>query len=104
LGRDPLIHRAKNGTSFGLVNVLNALVNLSADTYVSGHNELASKKEIQEFLQSVLDKQAKVQAMVNSGKSLDEVKKAFNIETPAGGSRWPSLVEVIYLDITEKKK
>jgi cyclase len=104
LGRDPLIHRAKNGTSFGLVNVLKALVNLNAETYVSGHNEVTTKKEIQDFLQSVQDKQAKVQAMINGGKSLDEVKKAFNIETPAGGSRWPSLVEVIYLELTEKKR
>jgi len=55
-------------------------------------------------VQSVVDKQAKVQTMVSSGKSLDDVKKAFNIETPAGGSRWPSLVEVIYLELTEKKQ
>lgn len=103
LGRDPLIHRAKNGTSFGLVKVLKALVSLDAETYASGHNELTTKKEIQDFLQSVMDKQAKIQTMVNSGKSLADVKKAFNIETPAGGSRWPSFVEVIYLDITEKK-
>jgi cyclase len=103
LGRDPLIHRAKNGTSFGLVKVLKSLLALDADTYASGHNDLTTKKEIQDFLQSIVDKQAKIQTMVSSGKSLDEVKKAFNIETPAGGSRWPSLVEVIYLDITEKK-
>jgi hypothetical protein len=51
----------------------------------------------------VVDKQTKIQTMVSDGKSLDDVKKAFKIETPAGGSRWPSLVEVIYLDITEKK-
>ena len=103
LGRDPLIHRAKNGTSIGLVMVLKALLSLDADTYASGHNELTTRKEIQEFLQSVLDKQAKIQSMVNAGKSLDEVKKAFNIETPAGGSRWPSFVEVIFRDITDKK-
>lgn len=104
LGRDPLIHRAKNGTSFGLVKVLKALLSLDAETYASGHNELTTKKEIQDYLQSVVDKQDKIQAMVKNGKSLDDVKKAFNIGTPAGGSRWPSLVEVIYLDITEKKQ
>jgi glyoxylase-like metal-dependent hydrolase (beta-lactamase superfamily II) len=104
LGRDPLIHRAKNGTSFGLVKVLKALLSLDAETYASGHNELTTKKEIQDFLQSVMDKQAKIQTMVNNGKTLDDVKKAFNIETPASGSQWPSLVEVIYLDLTEKKQ
>ena len=104
LGRDPLIHRAKNGTSFGLVKVLKALLSLEAETYASGHNELTTKKDIQDFVQSVVDKQAKIQTMVDNGKTLDDVKKAFKIETPAGGSRWPSLVEVIFLDITEKKQ
>ena len=104
LGRDPLIHRAKNGTSFGLVKVLKSLLALDAEIYASGHNDLTTKKEIQDFVQSVVDKQAKVQTLVSSGKSLDDVKKAFNIETPAGGSRWPSLVEVIYLELTEKKQ
>ena len=104
LGRDPLIHRAKNGTSFGLVNVLQALLGLDAETYISGHNELMSKKEIEVFLKSVTEKQTKIRSMVNEGKTLDEVKKAFNIETPTGGSRWPSFVEVIYLDIKEKKE
>ena len=103
LGRDPLIHRAKNGTSFGLVKVLKALLSLDAETYASGHNELVTKKEIQDFVQSVEEKQARIQAMVKDKKTLEEVKKAFNIETPPGGSRWPSLVEVIYLELTEKK-
>jgi glyoxylase-like metal-dependent hydrolase (beta-lactamase superfamily II) len=104
LGRDPLIHRAKNGTSFGLVKVLKALLSIDAETYASGHNELTTKKESQSFLESITDKQAKIQTMVANGKTLDDVKKAFNIETPAGGSRWPTLVEVIYLDLTEKKQ
>jgi glyoxylase-like metal-dependent hydrolase (beta-lactamase superfamily II) len=103
LGRDPLIHRAKNGTSIGLVKVLKALLSLDAETYASGHNELTTKKEIQDFMESIVDKQMKIQTLVNSGKSLDQVKKVFNIDTPAGGSRWPSLVEVIYLEIIEKK-
>ena len=82
LGRDPLVHRAKNGSSFGLVKVLKALLSLDAETYASGHNELATKKEVQDYLQSIMDKQDKIQTMVKNGKSLDDVKKAFNIETP----------------------
>ncbi|MBF8295646.1 MAG: Lactamase protein [Bacteroidetes bacterium] len=103
LGRDPLIHRAKNGTSIGLVKVLNALIGLDAESYISGHNELTTKKEIRTMMQSIEEQQARIQTMVQEGKTLEQVKKAFNIETPAGGSRWPSLVEVIYLDLTEKK-
>jgi glyoxylase-like metal-dependent hydrolase (beta-lactamase superfamily II) len=104
LGRDPLIHRAKNGTSFGLVKVLSALISLDAESYISGHNELTAKKEIRTMMQSIEEKQARIRPMIEEGKTLELVKKAFNIETPAGGSRWPSLVEVIYLDLTEKKQ
>ena len=103
LGRDPLIHRAKNGTSFGLVHVLKSLLTLDVDTFLSGHNDPASKKEIQDMIHSIEEKQAKIQSLIEEGKSLDDVKKAFNVETPNGGARWPSLVEVIYLELTEKK-
>ena len=44
--------------------------------------------------------------MIAEGKSLEEVKRAFNIsDAPAksGGLRFMSFVEVIYLDLTEKK-
>jgi cyclase len=103
LGRDPLIHRAKNGTSFGLVKVLSALMSIDAESFISGHNDPITKQEIRTMMQSIKEKQARVQTMLKEGKSLEQVKKAFDIETPAGGSRWPSLVEVIYLDLTEKK-
>ena len=103
LGRDPLVHRAKNGTSVGLLKVLNALLGLDAESYISGHNELSTKKEIRTMLQSIEEKQSRIQTMLKEGRTLEQVKKAFNIETPSGGSRWPSLVEVIYFDLTEKK-
>jgi hypothetical protein len=40
------------------------------------------------------------------GKSLDEIKKAFGIQTPAaqpGQTSFPSLVEVIFLELSAKK-
>jgi len=106
LGRDPLIHRAKNGTSFGLVKVLKAILDLDVEMILSGHNEKGTKEDIQKFVAGVEEKQAKITAMVKSGKSLDDVRAAFSIDTqPArpGSSRWPSLVEVIYLELTQKK-
>jgi len=36
-------------------------------------------------------------------KTLEQVKKIFIIENQPGGRRWMSLVEVIYLELTEKK-
>jgi len=101
INRDMLIHRHKNGTSFGLVRVLKAIMNLDAEIFVHGHGDPATKKDIQNLIQSIEEKQIKIQAMVKEGKTLEQVKKIFNIEDQ--GMRWPSLVEVIYLELTEKK-
>jgi glyoxylase-like metal-dependent hydrolase (beta-lactamase superfamily II) len=105
IGRDPLIHRQKGGTSFGLVRTLKKILALDVDTYVSGHSDPLTKADIQGLLTSIEEKQAKVKALIQQGKSLDEVKSAFGVaEVPAQGARrWPSLVETIYLDITERR-
>jgi glyoxylase-like metal-dependent hydrolase (beta-lactamase superfamily II) len=104
IGRDPLIHRQKGGTSLGLVKYLKALLELQADRYVSGHAEVVSKAEIETLIKSIEEKQAKIRSLIQEGKSLDEIKKIFGVEDrPAapGGRRFMSLVEVIYLDIKE---
>jgi len=103
IGRDPLIHRHKNGNSFGLVKVLKAILNLDAEIFVHGHGDLATKKEILGVIQNIEEKQIRIKALVKEGKTLDQVKKVFNIEDRAGGTRWMSLVEVIYLELTEKR-
>jgi len=105
IGRDPLIHRQKGGTSFGLVQTLQKILALAADTFISGHNDPLTKADIRGLLTSIEEKQAKVKALIQQGKSLEEIKSAFGIaEAPAPGARrWPSLVETIYLDLTEKK-
>ena len=105
IGRDPLIHRQKGGTSFGLVQTLQKILALDADTFISGHSDPLTKADIQGLLASIEEKQAKVKALIQQGKSLDEIKSAFGIAVaPApGGRRWPSLVETIYLDLAEKK-
>jgi len=103
IGRDPLIHRHKNGSSFGLVKVLKAILNLDVEIFVHGHGDLATKKEILGVIQSIEEKQIRIKALVKEGKTLDQVKKVFNIEDRAGGTRWMSLVEVIYLELTEKR-
>ncbi len=106
IGRDMLIHRHKNGSSFGLVKVLKAILNLDAETFIHGHGDLATKKDIQTLIQSIEEKQTRIQALLKEGKTLEQVKKIFNIEdrpVQPGGMRWMSLVEVIYLELTEKK-
>lgn len=106
IGREQLIHRHKNGNSFGLVKALKAILNLDAEIFVHGHGDLATKKDIQSLIQSVEEKQMRIQALVKEGKTLEQVKKIFNVEdrpVQPGGIRSLSLVEVIYLEVTEKK-
>jgi cyclase len=99
-GRDPLIHLAKNGTSFGLVKALKAILRLDADVYVTGHSDLAGRPEAEAEIRLIEEKQARVRELVKQGKTLDEVKKEFGV---ADGGRWPSLAEVIFREVTEKE-
>lgn len=104
-GRDPLIHRHKNGNSFGLVKTLKAVLELDADTFVHGHGDIASREDLQVFIDSLEKKQNKIKAMIDKGRTLDQIKKAFEVEDlPArpGGQRRLNLVEVIYLELTEE--
>ena len=99
--RDPLIHMHKNGSSKGLAKVLQNIIDLDADTYLSGHAEPVKKAEIESLHKALSEKRDKVKAMVKEGKSLDQVKEAFGL--PLGESRWRSLVEVIYLELTKEE-
>ena len=104
IGRDPLIHQRKGGTSFGLVKTLQGILKLEADILIPGHGEPLGKPQVESLLKSIQDRQAKVQAMIAEGKTLEDVKKEFSIAEPAGGGRrWPSLVEIIYLELSQKK-
>jgi cyclase len=101
-GRDPLIHRQKGGTPVGYIETLKKVIALPAEKYLSGHSDPLSKDDLRALLKSMEDKLAKVRELVAQGKTLDEVKAAMGVQTPAG-SRWPSLVEVMYLELTGKR-
>ncbi len=103
IGRDPLIHRHKNGNSFGLVSTLKKLLELDADTFVSGHADPVGKDQIRGLIASLEEKRQKVKALIAEGKSLEEVKAAFGVQQGPGAGRRPGLIEVIYLELTEKK-
>ena len=102
VGRDPLIHRQKGGSSVGLVSLLQALLQLDADLYLSGHAEPVDQQAIAGLRTQIEQQQIKVKALIAEGKTLNEVKEAFGIADQPGGRRWPSLVEIIYLELTEK--
>ena len=100
IGRDPLIHLAKNGSSFGMVKVLKSMLALDADLFLSGHADAAGRADVEALISSLEEKQAKVRALADQGKTLEEVKAAFGVEP---GGRWMSLYEVIYRELTEKR-
>ena len=106
LGRDPLIHRHKHGSSTGLVKTLKALLRLDADLYLNGHARPATHADIEALIRRIEETQGKVKKLVAQKRSLAEVKNALGGEeppVPPGGHRWPSLVETVYLELTEKK-
>lgn len=105
-GRDPLVHRHKKGNSFGLVKTLQAVLELDADTFVHGHGDIASRADIQAFIDALEVKQKKIKDMIDRGRTLEQVKKAFEVKDQPprpGGRRFLNLVEVIYLELTEDK-
>lgn len=104
-GRDPLVHRHKNGSSFGLVNVLKDVLGIDADVFLSGHAEKATRADVEEMIKGLEEKQAQIKAMIAEGKSLEEIKTFYKIEdrpSQPGRPRFMSLPEVIYLELTQK--
>jgi cyclase len=106
LGRDPLIHRHKRGSSTGLVKALKAILRLDADIFLHGHGPAASRADIEARIKDIEETQGKVKALVAKKRTLAEVKQALGVADPPaspGGHRWPSLVETVYLELTEKQ-
>jgi glyoxylase-like metal-dependent hydrolase (beta-lactamase superfamily II) len=106
IGRDPLIHRLKNGNSLGLAKTLKAILDHKPkiETFVPGHGSLLTRTDIEGLIKSIEEKQSQIKTMVAEGRTLDEVKKAFGVaDPPGGGMRFPSLTEVIYRELTEDK-
>jgi cyclase len=106
IGRDPLVHRHKNGSSFGLVRTLKAVLGLDAAVYLSGHADKAGRGKVEAMIKVLEEKQNEIKALIDQGKSLGDIKKTFNVEdrpTQPGRPRFLSLPEVMYLELTEKK-
>ncbi len=106
IGREPLIHRQKGGNSFGVVKILKEVLKLEATSFIHGHGEVIDRFELQKAIADLEARQTQVKTLVDQGKSLDEIKAALNVKDApevAGRPRRPSLVEIIYLELTEKK-
>ena len=90
VGRDPLIHRQKGGSSVGLVSLLKALLQLDADLYLSGHAEAVDKPTITGLLTRIEEKQTKVKALVAEGKTLERSEFKYALINTHPRSREPA--------------
>lgn len=105
IGRDPLIHKHKHGSSLGLVKVLKSVLGLDAEVFLHGHGAPASREDIQAFITALEKKQNKIRSLIGEGKSLEEVKAIFNVEDSSareGRTPRPSLIEIIYTEIKDE--
>lgn len=107
-GRDPLVHRSKNGTVAGLVKTLKALLahKPHVDTFIPGHGDILTRTEVENEIRDIEIKQDRIKTLIAEGKSLEEIKTIFQVNDRPGAPGRPqfmSLVEVIYLELTEKK-
>ena len=101
IGRPPLIHRQKNGSSTGLLNSLKFLLSLDCENYLSGHADPAVKKDVEEVFNRISSTREKVLALKARGKSMEEMKIAMGVvdmEPPPGRPKFPSIEEVIYME------
>lgn len=105
---DPLIQRHKGGYSFGLVTTLSSFLKTRPEirTFIPGHADPIDRDELGAIVRSIEEIQAKVLVMVDEGKTLEDVKKAFQIsEAPKGAGNWvwPRLAATVYQELTERR-
>jgi len=105
---DLLIQRHKGGYSFGLVTTLSIFLKTQPEirTFIPSHADPIDRDELGAIVRSIEEIQVKVLAMVDEGKTLEDVKKAFQIsEAPKGAGNWvwPRLAATVYQELTERR-
>jgi len=106
IGREPLIHRQKGGSSIGLVRALDRLLEIDADWYASGHSDPAKKADVSELRNAISAKRAHIRSLAAEGKTWEEVKAIIgekDFDPPPGRPKFPSLAEVIFRETIEGK-
>ena len=97
LTRPQLIHAYKGGNSFEHVKTLAKMLDtLDAETFCSGHSDIADRRAITQHIRKVKDLQAKAKSLVGQNKSLNEIKGQFAQDEAR-------LVEVVYNELTARR-
>jgi glyoxylase-like metal-dependent hydrolase (beta-lactamase superfamily II) len=78
LTRPQLIHSHKNGNSFQYVKTLTKMLEtIDAEKFCSGHDEMTERSGIRKLIARMKERQDKVRAMLEKGKSPEEIKGEF---------------------------
>jgi cyclase len=102
VGRDPLIHLHKNGSSFGLVKALEAVLALDADLYLSGHSDPVGRRDVEATIGATKKVQERVKTLVDAGKGIEDVRRELGIKQDPN-QRWPHIAEIVYRELTRKR-
>src|SRR5258708_4548045 len=66
---NPNIHFEKNGSTEGWLGCVKGMIALNADTYVTGHGDLATKADLQRQLAGTTERRNKIAAGAKQGKT-----------------------------------
>jgi glyoxylase-like metal-dependent hydrolase (beta-lactamase superfamily II) len=79
LARAQLIHSHKGGNSFEHVKTLSSMLEtIEAEQFCSGHSDITDRAGIKRHIEQMKERQAKVKALTERGKSLEEVQQEFD--------------------------
>jgi len=102
LDREPLIKTGNNGSSFGVVHALKSILNLDVEIFVHGHDDIVGRKEIEQYIKDMEERQLKIKELIQQKKSVADIKKVlYPSGEPASKGKGPriTLVEIIYNEI-----
>jgi len=87
-GRDPLIHKHKNGTFFGYLKTLQLMLDYipEIEIFLSGHAEPVGRKEVTQLIASLKEKEARVRELVEQARLLTTSERLWSSAAP---SRFP---------------
>jgi glyoxylase-like metal-dependent hydrolase (beta-lactamase superfamily II) len=78
LTRPQLIHSHKSGNSFEHVKTLTRMLQtIDAERFCSGHSEMTDRDGIRNHIDRMKKRQEKVKALIEKGKSIEEIKSEF---------------------------
>jgi glyoxylase-like metal-dependent hydrolase (beta-lactamase superfamily II) len=96
-GRYPIIHIG--GSSLGWIAAMKTILALDANVIVPGHGAIETKAQLRVRLKDVEDRREAIKAMVNQGKTLEEINAALP-EKPLN-PMFPSFNQTTYIELTK---